>query len=256
MGPLKAVFSGGGGNGSGSLRRVPTACGAYVVNSLIPYLVLCSGSSGGGGGGGGGGDRGARAGRTLSPEAAASRRQLCLRTVYQLVDLAPYIAPEFTHKTLIVMGTALGLTFQEADKLMVYRGDTAAAGPGEPPKRAAALRDLPASVLLLSLFAKDVDEGRKHKVMDFVHSDPFLGPLYRERCCSVCGLLPGDFVAELKVCALCKDPAAGQFCCKDPCFATFWKNGHKNTCRGRDKAGKGKGKKGGGSGAGSSSGGL
>jgi hypothetical protein len=43
---------------------------------------------------------------------------------------------------------------------------------------------------------------------------------------------------SFQACSLCKDPAAGRFCCKDPCFAAFWKGGHKNECKGRDKGAK------------------
>jgi hypothetical protein len=70
-------------------------------------------------------------------------------------------------------------------------------------------------------------------------ADPVLGPLYRARRCATCGRLPDAVDAEFAMCSLCKDPAAGRFCCKEPCFREAWKKGHRNTCAGRDKGGKG-----------------
>jgi hypothetical protein len=54
---------------------------------------------------------------------------------------------------------------------------------------------------------------------------------------------------RFQVCSLCNDPSVGLFCCKEPCFATFWRGGHKRVCTGRDKLKK-KGKEIGGGGGG------
>jgi hypothetical protein len=135
-----------------------------------------------------------------------------------------------------VIGTALGLTMREAlDHVGVDPGDDWLGV------------DRPAALCILQRYAVD---GRR--VVEWVPSDPFLGPLYRGRCCSTCGLLPGAGNKLFQVCSLCKDPKAGQFCCKDPCFAAFWKAGHKKECAGRDKLKK---KDKGGDGAGPSGGG-
>jgi hypothetical protein len=60
--------------------------------------------------------------------------------------------------------------------------------------------------------------------------------LYERVKCATCGRIPGDISAAFSYCSLCRDPAAGRFCCKDPCFRDFWTKGHRDTCAGWDRA--------------------
>jgi hypothetical protein len=82
---------------------------------------------------------------------------------------------------------------------------------------------------------------------NIVKKDPVLFDLYTSRSCFTCGRLPSKPYLVFNFCSLCRDPAAGRFCCKDPCFKKAWKKGHKEVCAGRDK-GKDKKKGPGGSG--------
>jgi hypothetical protein len=99
--------------------------------------------------------------------------------------------------------------------------------------------DVPAATELLQIYweAGETDSKGLRRVADWIPSDPFLGPIYRSRCCKnpACGILPAKAHEQFLFCSLCKDPAAGRFCCKDPCFAAFWKGGHNRECAGRHK---------------------
>jgi hypothetical protein len=95
---------------------------------------------------------------------------------------------------------------------------------------------VPADLAILHQFCTVSTEGDKVHVHPWVLSDPYLGPVYRQRCCFSCGLIPKMYCDKaFAYCALCRDPAAGRFCCKEPCFAAAWAAGHKKECAGRDK---------------------
>jgi hypothetical protein len=200
-----------------------------LYNVFIPWIIALEDANSSSGNGGGG----------LSPEAAANRRQMCILLLCSLVQ------QEVTNNTDILMGITLclGTMLEEtigeaADRLGLVVGPTSA------------INQAPAVIgLLLKHYTEPGTDG-KLKPDDWILRDPYMAPFYRARCCSVCGLLPAKPETQFQVCSLCKDPAAGQFCCKEPCFAAFWRGGHKNTCVGRDKMKK-KGKAGGGGAGGS-----
>jgi hypothetical protein len=104
-----------------------------------------------------------------------------------------------------------------------------------------------AELTFLSFFTDGAGDQRRF-ADEWVPLNPFLGALFRRYCCRTCRVLSAPDV-KLQVCSLCKDPAAGLFCCKEPCFAAFWRGGHKNECAGRDKMKKEKKKEGGGEGS-------
>jgi uncharacterized membrane protein YgcG len=171
----------------------------------------------------------------LSPEAAAARRALCIECLITYFSKFHHISGTAALCFLIsLIGTALGKTMRETGEFL-FRDPLD-------------LKEAPAVFSILHGYTNTAG-GEKCRPMDWVPSDPFLGPIYRSRCCTNpnCGLLPGDPYLQFQVCSLCKDPAVGHFCCKEPCFAAFWRAGHKDTCAGRDKHKK-KGKGGGGGG--------
>jgi uncharacterized membrane protein YgcG len=232
---------------------------ALVVNMCVPMVTFLdasssnngsgSASSSGGGGSrqsGGGASRSSGGGKQseLSPAAPASRRYLCTSLIMDCLRRDQLPGKEMFIDLCYAFGTVLGLSMAAAVDLL--------ADASEPITRMKA----PAANALLHRSASDAPDG-KRKVEDWVPSDPFLAPLYHNECCSTCGLIPGDYSQQFQICSLCKDPAAGQFCCKEPCFAAFWRAGHKNTCAGRDKVkkrGEGGGAGGGGGAAAGSSG--
>jgi hypothetical protein len=203
---------------------------AVLDNVLVPWIFALEGSRGGGGEGGEGGG--------LSPEAAASRCKMCVMMLSSVVRGEETTNSDILMGIVLCLGTMLDTPIGEASD---HFGLAVVASP--------AINQAPAVMgLLLKYYADATTEG-KAKPCDWVSSDPFLSILYRARSCSTCGLLPGEPHLQFQVCSLCKDPAVGHFCCKEPCFAAFWRAGHKNTCAGRDKQKK-KGKGGGGGGGG------
>jgi uncharacterized membrane protein YgcG len=223
---------------------------ALVVNMCVPLVIFLdestsgggSGGSGGGSSSGGGASRSSGGGKQseLSPAAAASRRYLCTSLITECLRRENLLGTEMFIHLCYAFGTMLGLSVGAAADLLM--------GAEEPSSERA---KAPAASALLHYHTSTNPDG-KRKVEDWVPLDPFLGPLYRRDCCVSCGLLPGHSSKQFQVCSLCKDPAAGQFCCKDPCFAAFWRGGHRDTCAGRDKLKKKKRK---GTGGGGSDGG-
>jgi hypothetical protein len=150
------------------------------------------------------------------------------------------------HELSLLLGAALGLTVGEAKQMIDGRelpapAPAAAAAAAEEEAKGvgayASRFDLPSDVALLYENYLQLDYTGEHaKIMvDLVSEDEFLAPLYYSRACKSCGLVPRDPAGAFLFCSLCRDPAAGRFCCKDPCFAAFWKGGHKHECAGRDK---------------------
>jgi hypothetical protein len=90
---------------------------------------------------------------------------------------------------------------------------------------------------------------------------PFAAEVYASLRCGTCGRVPSITALQqnrrpFQLCSLCHDPAVGRFCCKEPCFAAFWRGGHKLVCAGRDKRGKKDGGPGGGGSGGGGGGGA
>jgi hypothetical protein len=119
--------------------------------------------------------------------------------------------------------------------------------------RAPELGALPAAEMHLSHLTQggDSDSLEPREVLPVVRSGalPYAAEVYASLRCGTCGRVPGEGQKAFSFCSLCRDPAAGRFCCKEPCFAAFWWGGHKLVCKGRDKA-KGTGRAGGGGGGG------
>jgi hypothetical protein len=200
---------------SWSNPQLPALGATILVNLYTPMVVLLDAAAGSG-----------SAGReTLSPEAATRRLYLCCRALMDSIDVNDMYPRAFAQHYLNAFGTLRGQTYGESAEQLNMAW---AALP--------ALLRLPASYTLLLMLHPNVSaDSHAFKVEDWVPSDPFLGPVYCKYSCTVCGLLPAKATQQFQVCSLCKDPAAGQFCCKEPCFAAFWRAGHKNTCAGRDK---------------------
>jgi hypothetical protein len=129
------------------------------------------------------------------------------------------VSLQVTYHLRLAVGTLLDETFGEARALVFAPTDDTSP-----------LQRLPTSELLLYHYSTDAEIGCKFEVHKCVPSDPFLGPLYSQLCCSTCGLLPDLVGPRFKCCSRCKNPAAGRFCCQKPCFAAAWKKGHKNKC--------------------------
>jgi hypothetical protein len=213
----------------------------FLRNMFVPITLFIEerGSDASGGSGGGAGLE-----STLSAEAAATRRFTCASFWTAFIFLRNTTGAAVFLMIANVFGTMLGLTMAEGAR-------TFTGGYMDLPDQSA--NRLPAAAYLLRAhFSEDASDGKRKPLYE-VALDPFYGPIYRKYCCVTCGLLPGR--AAFQVCSLCKDPAVGHFCCKEPCFAAFWRGGHKNTCAGRDKMKKkGKGGSGGSGGAGAPSG--
>jgi hypothetical protein len=117
-------------------------------------------------------------------------------------------------------GTAMGTRCLESNKLvgMNLQG------------KFAAIAGVPSEVALLQLLMAGNDEPPPE-----VEEEPLMMEVWRRRSCFTCGRLPDALEKEFNYCSLCRDPAAGRFCCKEPCFREAWKKGHKEVCAGRDK---------------------
>jgi uncharacterized membrane protein YgcG len=199
----------------------------FLANLCVPLIVFLEGFG--------------AENEALSPEASARRRRLCAGEWVTMLTRRrggdKYTGTDVLIHITKIFGTMLGLTMDQAAQTLT----------GGHVKPNALAGRTPTVVPFLHFSAHYTADRETRKVEDWVLSDPFLGPVYRSCCCTSCGLLPGKIHQQFQVCSLCKDPAVGQFCCKDPCFAAFWRGGHKNTCVGRDKVKK-KGKGGGGGG--------
>jgi hypothetical protein len=219
---------------------------SLVANMLTPLVVFFESTSGGGGGNGGSGGDSSGGGddrsvdrwnKGLSSEAAAARRKLCLLHL-DFFQPNPMRLETFFTLMAICFGLILRLNYPQAVQLVQ--------GPGFPDLETREVTDPDTAMTAFALHTMSMKalgpslSPDKRKPLAWVPSDPFLGPLLRRRACSNCGLLPPDFMQCFQICSLCKDPAAGQFCCREPCFAAFWRGGHKNTCAGRGKGKKGK----------------
>jgi hypothetical protein len=199
---------------------------AFLVNMYVPLIIFLEGSSSGttSGGGGSSSSGGAKGDEDLSEEALARRRRLCLAHIVGHA-LAEQGAREKMYLLLLIssVGMAAGGTMGRGRELVTGDEDDAIAP------------QVPAALTMLHSVYSNPAPGGKRVVEDWVPSDPFLGPLFRSRCCSTCKMLPAGATTAYMFCSACKDPKAGRFCCKDPCFVAFWKAGHKKTCAGLDK---------------------
>jgi hypothetical protein len=212
------------------------ACVTFFTSVLPALLVCIEGREG----------KSRSGGESLTPAAAATRRRFALEALLG-VPRATANGIGFVKSLTSCFGTVLGCTLKDATSMLPFLSEQSVAHRliAEDP-----LWERPCELsLLYTRAAERVRDSGRYLVLDYVSSDSFLGPLYRQLCCSQCGLLPDIWEGErFHACALCKDPAVGRFCCKEPCFAAFWRGGHKNECAGRDK-GKKKGKEGGGEGS-------
>jgi hypothetical protein len=72
----------------------------------------------------------------------------------------------------------------------------------------------------------------------FLDTLPFAAEVYNSLRCVTCGKVPSATAAILNqrfsFCARCGDRRY-RFCSRHPCFAAFWKNGHKNECKAKNK---------------------
>jgi hypothetical protein len=205
-------------------QGVPRARAAFAVNLMVPLVVLLEGSG-------------------VDLEAFAARRRCCLHVLTDVMFRPPQDSDAFLLRMLAALGTAVGKTRRAAKEMII--------GVTDPDTS-----QLPAAaVLLIAFFSYNLTtnpEG-KRAAESWVPADPFLGPVYRKYSCRVCGFLPARSTLQFQVCSLCGDPAEGRFCSKTPCYAEYWRGGHKNTCAGRHKHKK-KGAEGGGAGGGAARG--
>jgi hypothetical protein len=223
-------------------RSVPPAAVAFIRNAFTPALVCLEAATGGAAGA-----QPEAAGDSLTPEVASARRALCL-TALDDTTRSPLVEQiwfsSFQHTIGILAGSVLGVSFKEGLQFLTSPYLELHNDPRY---------GFPAELHMLYLFLDK--EGDKRRAVESLYSDPYFGPIFRRRACRSCGLLPGDVTDKpFQACSLCLDPSVGRFCCKEPCFAEFWKGGHKKECAGRDKMKK-KGKKGGGETAAGPSGG-
>jgi hypothetical protein len=202
----------------------------FLHNVLSPALVCLDK-----------GGEGEGAAAALSPTVVAARRRACLTymarcpfVVDGMDDLSGDHYAVVMSKVMnisIAVGAMLDLSLRDAMRLMDAvdeNSDAAAGGFSKDPYTP------PAAVHMMQMSCEGVGTDQL-KPFAWVPTDPFLGPIWRKRCCLTCGLIPEDPAMFYKACSLCLDPSVGRFCCKDPCFAAFWKGGHKNECAGRDK---------------------
>jgi hypothetical protein len=180
------------------------AAASFLRAVLVPTFVLREGAP--------------PLGPPLSPEASTARRSVFLFEV-------PNIR-ETSHVLQLIgsyIGSVRGRSMREGMASVV----------GEMHEMMPLEFIVPADVQFMYTYVHD--EGSKCRAPAWILTDAYLGPVYNKYKCSTCGLLPGEVHALFSVCSLCKDSKAGRFCSKDPCFITAWKNGHKDTCAGRDK---------------------
>jgi hypothetical protein len=173
---------------------------------------------------------------SLSPEAASALRSLrntsfCEWTIrdttHSAIDLLTSVS--------MLLGSQLGLRLGEAMTMF----DAVFHRQEENGARADRVRmQLPADLSLMYMYIGGLSAGReKVPVPPWIPDDPFFGPVYERRGpCRTCGLLPGHVIdPPYSFCSLCRDPSVGRFCSKEPCFAAFWRGGHKKECAGRHK---------------------
>jgi hypothetical protein len=169
----------------------------------------------------------------LSHEVAAARRGLCIDFLHAYFRSERAREPS-DMELATCFGTLLGLPYSEGVRIFHPEWKL------DPSKELDAGKRwfiLPSELHMLLEFQDDSNsEGGKRRPQEWVPTHPFLGPVYRRYSCRTCGLLPGAVRDKpFQACSLCLDPAVGRFCCKEPCFAAFWKGGHKKECAGRDK---------------------
>jgi hypothetical protein len=168
----------------------------------------------------------------LTPQAAAARRHQCLSTIsHKLETMRNARALDMLYNLGIAVGCVLGGTAAAGMKAL---SPGLVVSPNAPKLHEAA------DVTMLYTVADPV--GDKRRPFEGIPENAFLGPTCRQRACRTCGLLPGEMSVLFPFCSLCRDPAVGRFCSREPCFAAFWKGGHKRECTGRDKKKKGEGK--------------
>jgi hypothetical protein len=190
---------------------------AFLHNALVFALVLLDASLSSGG------EEAAGGPQPLSPEAAGARRRICIDF---LIDNAKRDAGPSLYDLATSFGTVLGSSLLVGMRL--FHPDCTPA-PGME-----AAWSQPAEAHLLYRYCAVL--GDKGRPQEWITSCPFLGPLSRRRLCRTCGLVPGAVTDKpFQACSLCLDPSVGRFCCKEPCFAAFWRGGHKRECAGRDK---------------------
>jgi hypothetical protein len=229
---------------------LPAQEAALCRAALLPALVCLEGAANSGDAG-----SGTTGGGATSEErsAAAARRAACCGALRVWASTQLRIEPvrpstmRFKHVLSIIAGTVAGWTMGEAMDKVTSVGFTTRLLPARESQSAGLRRGLraPCNVVFLNDLASNPhpENANKRVVEPWVPSNPFLGPKYWSRCCMSCGHLPEDvFDKPFQLCSLCKDPAVGRFCCKEPCFAAFWRGGHMNTCAGRDKMKKRKNK--------------
>jgi hypothetical protein len=210
-------------------RDGPVHSAAFLQNTVIPALVCLEPPAGRGGG--------ADTTAALSSEALAARRRLCTSVLLKSTSRfaqkpLSYIA--FVKDMDAAFGAAMGKTLAEIFGEVLDPS----------PLNVVPETDVPFEVTLFyTCLAQgsgtvDTEKGGCIRAAEWILSDPYLGPVFRRRACkaSGCGLLPSSADKLFQACSLCKDASAGRFCSKEPCFAAFWKGGHKKECAGKKKA--------------------
>jgi hypothetical protein len=208
----------------GKKEDAPAPALSTLLSNVLPPIVICidtylAGDS-----------------DSLAPSAAAARRGLCAGLFsgsIQGASTGPLCsAPDLIKNMGMVFGTAAGRSLREGVRLSAMVGEDGGTDPNY---------DAAASFHVLDLFCTGTEaasggdnSGKRRVGVDMVLTDPFLAPLARRWCCRTCGLL-GSATKSFQACSLCLDPSVGRFCSKEPCFAAFWRGGHKRDCAGRDK---------------------
>jgi hypothetical protein len=194
----------------------PAAAGAFLRNTMVPLLVCLEES----------GQDGVSPPPGPSSAAAVARLRTCLATVGAASGTDSALAAMYT--TWLAISLTTGLPFRDlAVPCMdgIYTLDDSQPFFKVPPD---------VQLLYYHVQASANSPGKSELIDSSIATDPFLGPVYRRRACRTCQLLPRDVLAPLfQVCSLCQDPAVGRFCCKEPCYAAFWRGGHKKDCAGR-----------------------
>jgi hypothetical protein len=225
-----------------------TADRAFLRNAYIPAVILLEGSAAGGGGGGGEG--------ALGPGVALARRAQCVNFLYfGTAEVCDWPVEYLLCCVEMVVGCIVGGSRLEGARLVGLLDPER-----DPPElrdpELRAIYDQSADLNLLYNFKTRQEGAKRALCVPSVADDPFWKSVWSRRRCETCGLLPGSITTVFQACSLCLDPSVGRFCCKEPCFAAFWRGGHKNTCAGRDKMKRRKEGGGGGGGGGGSSGGT
>jgi hypothetical protein len=208
--------------GDRSSQKYVPAAATLLDNVLVPALICLEGS---------------RAGSDTAPGelplgVAAARRKWCFRALAVSSKRLPADTAVFEYS--IPFACISGKTYEAGLDMFGLNVVAKRQAQGAPQRSS--------DLALLYVFyatippAEGEGQGKCRLRDDSFASDPFLGPIYRSRRCATCGVLPGRFTdPPFAFCSLCNDPAAGRFCSREPCFAAFWRGGHKKECKGKDK---------------------